>query len=559
MTNKHLHSGIFFLSLMLGTTQAMAANVVDCAALANRDCRKDITMKSEDVMQCVKRGWDAPITCRKDEGKSAGVRVGGSSGFNHGTVQAPQNPPGAMGAPANVSASTIQRSFGYPPWPGFPCIIAGVDLCAAGLTAFPPPDPNDLCPAKSDTAGVYGVKQPITAGTATSLPCGGALPLTITQMTLNKNPDRLVATKYGDFSLWLYEKSGTQYKLKPGPGAEGAWPLPKILCKNAPINPSTGKPDVVTVPDLTINPSTGKPIPGATKERDKTVDLTAPIAQMITYGAGETSITLRLKSREESAVPGAPTNGNMIPAYNENDPEKYLIIPIQGGVAKVPENCAEDKDHYKDVSSMKADIVIESATGEGCEGPPSFCAGVTADPAPEATCDVAVVQPKGTFNGTVCDGKTQLIVLDRPNLLYPPGTTVTTTPIEKREAVLAPTVDKNQIWMQKDTIVRFGKTSPPVTLNEGGILELKDGKTLDMQAPVTINAAAGTVTLTGGALLKAEDGSLFQKIGSGNYTPPNPVLPFTVNVKRSMNLPHGQGYMVPTQPKPYVQLPIPKP
>jgi hypothetical protein len=547
MTNKHLHSGIFFLSLMLGTTQAMAANVVDCAALANRDCRKDITMKSEDVMQCIKRGWDAPITCRKDEGQSAGVTVGGSSGFNHGTVQAPQNPPGAMGAPPNVSASTIQRSFGYPPWPGFPCMVAGIDLCAAGLTAFPPPDPNDPCPAKSDTSGLYGVKQPVTAGTATSLPCGGALPLTITQMTLNKNPERLAVTKYGDFSLWLYEKTSAGYVLKGGKEVK----LPKFLCKNAPIDPSTGKPKVIMVPDLSH--------PGKMKERDKTVDLTAPIAQMITYGAGETSITLRLKSREESAVPGAPTNGNMIPAYNENDPEKYLIIPIQGGALKVPENCAEDKDHYKDVSSMKADIVIESATGEGCEGPPSFCGSVPPDPAPEATCDVAVVQPKGTFSGTVCDGKTQLIVLDRPNLLYPPGTTVTPTSIEKREAVLAPTVEKNQIWMQKDTIVRFGKTSPPVTLNEGGILALKNGTTLDMQAPVTINAATGTLTLTGGALLKAEDGSLIQKIGSGNYTPPNPVLPFTVNVKRSMNLPHGQGYMVPTQPKPYAQLPIPKP
>ncbi len=555
------------LGALIYSNTAMAA-AVDCDKVLNRDCRRDVTMDPKDVVQCMERGYDPPLKCRADEGKGM-VTVGGSSGFSYGTVQAPQNSPGAMGANPSVGASTIQRSFGFPPWPGFPCKLpGGYDLCASGVTPLPTPNPNDPCPAKNDVSGLYGAKQPVTGGTALSLPCGGALPLTSYQTTLNKNPDRLAVTEYSTnptydpFYIRFYEKSGNTYKLKPASAQEAAWALPKFLCKDAPLD-ANGKPMVI----MKLDPQTNDPFHQT--ERDKTVDLTPPIAQMIAFSPSDTSITLRLRSRNKplSTKPeDMSKHGQMKPKYNPDDPEKYLIIPIVGGVPKIPPRCSEDKDYYKEISSSRADIVIESAVLDECEGTPAVCAGQSTVPAPEETCDVVSIGLNASNAPTGCVGKTQLMVLDRPNLLYPPGTNVTPLPIEglananppepPRTAVMAPSTEKSKIFMQTDTIIRLGKTAPPITLTEGGILAMKDGTTLVMDAPATVDAAAGKVILTSGGKLKAESGSLIKQV-TGTYTPVNPVLPFTINVKRSMDMP--VGYELPTQIKPYAQLPIPKP
>ena len=212
---------------LLLSANPVFAQAVDCDAIAKRDCRKDLSMEPKDIRQCIMRGYDAPITCRKDEGKSAGVRVSGSSGFSYGAVEAPQNSPGASGAQASLSAEDMRDDMGFGSWPGFPCTLpGGIDLCHLGSPPTPPVDPSDPCPAAHETSGIHGVKTPLVAGSV-SLTCGGAIPLTTYQLTLNANPDHLATTEYGSFYIWLYQQSGagTPYKLGSACGMQRQAPV----------------------------------------------------------------------------------------------------------------------------------------------------------------------------------------------------------------------------------------------------------------------------------------------------------------------------------------------
>lgn len=535
---------------------APAGAVVNCAAFLNADCRKDLSMDPAEVQECISRGFDAPITCRKDEGKSAGVRVQGSSGFQYGTVQAPENPPGAMGAKPSVSMSTIQRSFGFPPWPGFPCKLpGGIDLCAAGLTPSKPVDPNDPCPARSDTSGLFGAKQPLKAGT-TPLNCGGAVPLTTYELTLNKSPDQLATTEFGSFYLWLYESNGSEYKMVTPKAVQ----LPTILCKEK-IDPVTGRAMVDTITHKTLYL--------------RSVDLTPPIAQMITYSSTSPSLTLRLQPRDAEAMsdPATVTQWKKLkPPYNEGDPEKLLVIPIVGSSLKMPSipkfhsvdnttspaenlytDCALESDYYKEASDSKMDFSIESAVNSGCESNPTLCAGQPAEPGPDSSCDLVTVRPKGTYSSTVCDGKTQYFVLDRPNLYFPPGSEAKATAIEGRTPLLVATPKNAQVYMQSATILRVNKTAPDLVLKEGGTVVLPDKSKLAMLPSVTIKATSGTVVLTGGAKQISAGGNLIKQYGPGS-TFTIPAFPLRVSVARSMDIP--EGYMLPTQADPYVQLPV---
>lgn len=517
----------------------------DCAAIAKRNFRKDVSVNPADMVECTMRGYDAPKTSREAEGKSSGVRVQGSGGFSYGTIAAPENSPGAMGAPPSVGAQTIGNAFGNQGWPGFPCTLpGGINLCNLGVTPTPPVDPDSpegSCPVKYDKTNRYGVKYTLTGGNI-PLACGGAMPLASYEITLNRTPDRLASTEYGSYYIWLYENKGGTFKQVAG----SPFKLPTLLCKKK-IDPITRLP--------MIDPTTRKEV------RDWAVDLTPPTAQMITYNAETKSMTLRLIPSDE-----IPTDDGGMPK------EKFLIIPIESGTPKLPTipktfsghgdnpanysytDCSLAEDYYKDVSNSQADIVIESAITEGCEGPEAVCGGRTQAPTTNDSCETISIYPTGTAGTNVCQGKIQYAVLDRPNLIYPPNSTLTTYPMEGRTSVLAATTKDSKIYMQGDTLVRIGKTASLVTLPDGGTLTLADGTNLLMNGPTTIDPATNTITMKMGGMHKSAGGVMLEKLPVGTtFNPSGLVYPLRISVYQSLDMP--EGYLVPTQPSPFVQVP----
>ncbi len=547
------------LCILLAAAGTSHAETVDCAAIMARaatikDCRKDVEMDYKKVKQCVLRGYDAPKTCRNNEGLSSGVSVGGSTGFSYGTIQSPQTPPGATNAPPSVSPQVMNQAFGNTnPWPGAPCVLpGGINLCALGQTATPVPD-NSLCPAQSTNTTIYGVKTPISSSGAAnlSLTCGGALPLTYYETTLNRNPTRLASTEFDSYELYLYKKGTSNYVSATSSEFQMV----------APVAPTSSDPwylgYVPPVPTPIVN---GNPIPLprflCNDSGKKTVDLPPAISQFITYSPTSPNIAIRLKSRATLS----PTTS--IPPYNENDPEKYLILPIVNGRVQVPRTCAKEADFYKTLdNAAQAEIAIESATVGGCEGTAAQCNGAPPAPTPSQACALVSLNltPLPSVPATsVCAGKIQHVVLDRANLVYPVNTTASMARIAGRTAVLAPTTEGSRIYMQTNGYIRLGNTAPPITLNEGGLLQLSNGNKLSMIGPVTINAATDQITLTGGGMILSQSGAMVGNslpAGSSYSLAAAAAHPLTIRLNRSINMP--VNYMVPTQPQPYVRMPTP--
>ena len=84
-----------------------------------------------------------------------------------------------------------------------------------------------------------------------------------------------------------------------------------------------------------------------------------------------------------------------------------------------------------------------------------------------------------------------------------------------------------------------------------------DKSKLVSSGSAVINAATNTVTLTHGGRLQGADGNTVTTYAAGaTATLSGPVIPLTIHPNNIMSLP--PGYLVPTQPSPYVQLPYDK-
>lgn len=369
------------------------------------------------------------------------------------------------------------------------------------------------CPAETDTSGTFGTTYALSSG---SLPlvCGGAIPLTSYEMSLTQNADHLAATEYGAYYLWAYQNSGNSFS-----GATGSpLKLPSYLC----------------TPD-----SKGRMV--------KSVTLSGPTAQMIMYNSSTASLNIRMIPLDTASNPTAA---------DYDGPEKYLVIPLRGGLPQVPADCALESSYYKPISAIQTDITVEAAITPLCEG--SNCSAAAATSPAATSCDVATIYPSGTTNTTAgaidCSTQIQLAVLSRPNLLYPPGATPQTVAITGRSGVLAQTVANTSLYAPHDAIIHFGRNAPAVLLPSGGTLAMADGGTLAMSGPATFNPAGGDITLTNGSQLINAQGSLVQSFNPGDRIAPTLAQPITLHLERDMQLP--AGYLVPTQPSPYVRLPI---
>ncbi|MFM9889375.1 MAG: hypothetical protein ACKVOE_01835 [Rickettsiales bacterium] len=529
------------VSVAYSTTAMAVETPADCGKFKNLNRTIDsgpnaaMAQDPNAMHECIWRGGDSPIGLRRNDGRSSGVKVGGSSGLGVGAVQGPERSPGANGAPFSASNSAINFALKFPPWAGFPCQLpGGINLCGGGGNGdgtggggngdgtgggtggdgprYGTGGPGS-CPAETDTTGTFGATYALSSG-ALPLVCGGAIPLSTYQLTLQRNADHLASTEYGAQYLWVYKQSGSNFANTTAQPIK----LPSHLC----------------MPD-----SKGKMV--------KSVTLSGTTAQMIMYNATTKNLALRLTALDTTLNPAL---------VDYSGPEKYLIIPISGGNPEVPADCALESTYYKAPTSFSGDIAFEDVIIPLCEG--SNCdAAATTTPA-GSSCDPVTVYPQGTISTTAgaidCSTKIQIAVISRPNLLYPPGVTPQTVPISGRSGVLVQSVDGSNLYVPQNATIHLGTGAPAMVLSSGGTMNMADGGTLAMNGPATINPGNGQITLTSGGELRNAQGSLLQTFAAGNRIAPNIALPMTIHLERDMQLP--AGYLLPTPPNPYVRLPI---
>lgn len=526
MTARHLVNAMLIGLLgMPMLAHAQAAGGEDkkpkCADMKSIDYRE--TWKADDRVineRCVPFAADPPLEWRRGL-----VNVGGAGGFSIANVAGPKDSAGREGANASVSGSVFNFTMNFPPWRGFPCQLpGGGDICGGGSgggtggSGGTGTGTTPSCALAAASAGLGG-QQAISGSSAIALPCGGALPLSTYQLTLNPNPAGLFATEAGSTSYWSYQRSGSQFAQVSAANAH----LPTHLCRK-----------------------------NSDGDWVKSVDLKPAIAQMITYSSGASSIAVRLQGENPAHVvdPFNPTPSA--------EPEKFLIVPIKNGVPDVPGNCADETKFYKPLPSLTDALMVQSATTPGCEGGTEVCGTAPTTPTASGSCDTVTLNPTGTTStasGPVtCDGKVLIAVIDRPNIIYPPGSTANVSAIQGRTAVMAAGSTGARLYAQYETIVYFGASGGEFNLPEGGILKLDNGGTLEMKRDAKIRASSGQVILPNGGLIMSQGGVLLQTLGNNTTLTPPAARPFVVRLGRNLDLP--ASYLAPSQPNPYVQLPV---
>lgn len=512
------------LPLLLLPMLAHAASPWDGVTLS--DCAKLVGLPADGLQkeeiaaqqQCISRGADPGDSILLPEGAQAS----GSSGFFVGGVGDSKVPPARAGAKPSVSGAVINFTFKFPPWASAEDkpTIPGTAGAGTGSSA---------CPEAADSTGALGESVAISGAGSFNLACGGTMPTTGYPMTLVKNPSGFVATEYGSYYLWIYTKQGNNYQLAGGNPVA----LPQQLC--------------------TYN--------ATDKKMEKSLTLAAPVAQMIEYDANSGYLALRL-AEGSSVVATAPPVTPATPPMEDDTvetPESFLVIPLVSGVPQVPADCAKQADYYKSVART-GDLIIEPAMEGGCEGTPEQCAaiGQTTAPVLSSSCETVTVYPSSKSSSTAtgadqCTGKVQLMVVDRPNLLHPPGVTATTDSIEGRTAAMANSTEGSALYIASDTGLWLPQSGKAFTFPGGATVQLDNGTQVYMNAPGTINTASGQLQLTGGGELRDGSGNTV-----ANYNPGvaiNPTLKFPLQVLQAGKVTLPVGYAVPTQPSPYVRGP----
>lgn len=495
-------------ALAVGVASVWAQQPADCAQIVGVDPKESYKQNPQDVHECMARGWDAPVSWRPNKGKSPGIRVGGAGGFSHGTIQAPDMPPwkahgnstGGSGSGGSGSGSSSSGGLGFPPWQGWPFSSSGGS--GSGGSGSSSSSSGGGCPTSNDdNDATFGEKPPLTG--SVSLTCGGAAPLTTYQLSLSSNADALFVTEHGYYNYWVYRKQGSTYQLISQANAM----LPQQLCDGTLLQP--------------------------------------PIAQMISFNSGSSSIAVRLKLPPDTNPLADPLDP---PPQPPALPEKHLILPVSGGNVQVPANCANVNTYT--TTNAVGDLVFDSILSGGCEAPANVCTEQNYAQTPSALpdCRLAVMYLTGS-----CSDKTQIILLDRPNLIYPPGSTATSVPIDGMSAVMLPTVAGSMIQTKDGWIVRMGTSNATYTFPQGAIVGLADGTRLAMGGPATLTNS-GQATLTKGGSLMSRGGSVLATYPDNTVITVTPVRPIPLKINQSVNMP--AGYMLPSSPSAKVRLPV---
>lgn len=373
----------------------------NCDDLDKLDINTSKRAYPEAVTYCVSNGWEPPNSWKINKGENRGSRAGGSGGVDNSTTTAPEVTGNSRNANASVSRERIRFVCNFPPKVKVNASTDGLkvtsnDACYnyfAGLirdkdgnsTSITTPNTTDgdSCPPLTDTTGLYGLDKKFIPG-PNAYACGSMAPTTTYDIALTPNPNYLAVTEEGSYYIWIYKREGTSFKL-----IVNAAPLPTYLCGKETEAGST-----------------------------KSVDLTPPIAQMITFNATDT-VSLRLQSR-------ATMDLNFIPPYDENQPESYLLIRFdESGKLDLPINCSLDEKYFLPQPPLQ-DIYINSLTIPRCEVPKLTS---TAQNDPKTSC------PSGSnYNDTTkkcVDGTgkaTDPIITDNWQMTCPNNAKAVTTP-----------------------------------------------------------------------------------------------------------------------------------
>jgi hypothetical protein len=283
---------------------------------------------------------------------------------------------------------------------------------------------------------------------------------------------------------------------------------------------------------------------------------------MILYNSATQTLAIRLIQKRDTAAEEAAADTSDPLEVDVSAEEKFLLIPIKSGVPTPPADCANEEDYYKAVTTLNGDFVLDNSLQVACEGTAETCAavGLSSTPTTSTSCETVNLYPAGdikTASGTVsCEGKIQMLVTDRPNLVFIPGSSAGFYGIEGRTAVLAATPDSNasRIFTASGAIIRLNKSGKRFTLTEGGILGLPRGQRLHMYGPTTIDTGTGAVIMTNGGELRDSTGVASTTYGANASVAPNTTWPYVISVNRVVEMP--QGYLLPTQPSPYVRGPV---
>lgn len=524
MKKFHTHYALILLSVLALPLAAHATEVADCDTVFGLSRNESYKADPKDVQQCISRGYDAPVNWRPGKGRSAGVKVPGSRGFSYGTVVSPEQSPGAIGADASVLGSVI----------GFINRFNRSSSSGSSNSG----DSLASCPVSQDNSGIYGAKQALT-GSSTNLTCGGAVPLATYELILNRGTDSIATTERGSYYIWAYRQNGSTLEATiPNPVR-----LPTYLCIPGPdVCGSDG--------EHGTSCSGGGMIP---------VPINAPVAQMVSFRSDASAFYVHLISEAEGGADALST-------VRASEPEHYLKIPLEGGIPKVPHDCDLLDDYYKTVDSLVAEVVVHAAIKLSCADNPAVlsgapCKGMNATAVPNASCDTVSTYPTGAPAGVVCDGKVQYAVLDRTTIMYPPGSvpSLVTFP-DAHTAMLVRSTDNAKIYAQAQTVFELFPAAPPMNLNEGFTTILPDGSRFMSSGPTTYIPSTHNVSyMAGGGVLLNPSGALVQQFPNGGsfVLPIPPTVPTRVQLGSSLTLP--PGYLLMTQPSPYVRLPIDRP
>jgi hypothetical protein len=265
-----------------------------------------------------------------------------------------------------------------------------------------------------------------------------------------------------------------------------------------------------------------KPKSGMGNEMEKSLDLRAPQAQIFAYTSATPRLIVRLQA-DEFDPPSDPFEPG-----TEAKPEKFLIIPVAGGVPKNISECPKESDHYKENPPATADIDIF--------------------PVSENVCDATTLYP----NGANCKDKMLVLVTDTPQLVHEPGQTAQFYPIEGLAYAMARTTNESLLAMQSG-VIRVGTSGLKFTLPDGGVIPLKDGNFLRMNGPAVLNGTSGILLQAGGQIENAV-GSMLTAYPANTNVTPNAERPYYIRPGKRVVLP--AGLMIPSAANGYIRLPV---
>ena len=492
----------FWVVPSLGMAETPGA-ALDCAKYANVPLQDSIKHDPKAIHECMILGWDPPKGWRPSEGKGSGINAGGAGGVNIGTVQAPSMPPWRSAAQSGTSipgssGASSGGSFKFPPWDGWPFGTGGSSSSSSGGSSG---GSSGACPTSNDDAdATFGVKTSLT--TSATLECGGAAPLTTYELSLSQGADTLLITEHGYFHYWIYKKEGNAYKLISPANAQ----LPNKLCDGTALKPL--------------------------------------VAQMISFSSNAHAIALRLQGDKESDP--------LVPIIAPDEPEKRIAIQQSGGKLVIPDSCIEPSAY--NAAAPLGDLVFDTVMSAGCEAPPEVCQanGLSVTPTALPDCQLAVLYPSGTR----CTNKTQVILLDRPNLIYPSGSTTRATPVAGLHSLMLASVEGSMIQTKNGWIVRLGDTGRSFTLPQGATVGLADGNRLRLNASSTLSGN-GKMTMPNGGVLLDAAGNTLQTYAENTSITANVIKPLVMKINQSIAMP--PGYEVPSSPVAKVRQPITNP